>query len=134
MKYKLNVSHNCGVSYAVEKESYNLEELKKEGKKLDDQMLRWDIEDEKGEQIECCAIHKGIVDFMGAVREQEKKFLVGVSYPGNSFIVERFSDLEMALEFAGHAQAWSNNEWDRDKESDPNVFTVVDNTVKEIKK
>ena len=71
MKYKLNVSYNCGASYRVEKESDNLEELKKAGKKLDEQTLRWDIEDENGNQIECCAIHKGIIDFMGKVREQE---------------------------------------------------------------
>lgn len=71
MKYKLNVSHDCGCSYRVEKESDNLEELKKEGQKLDEQMLRWDIEDETGEQIECSAVHKGIVRFMRAVRKQE---------------------------------------------------------------
>jgi len=71
MKYKLNASYNCGVSYRVEKESNNLEELKEAGKKLDEQMLRWSIEDENGNQIECCGIHKGIVDFMGRVREQE---------------------------------------------------------------
>jgi len=71
MKYKLNVSYNCGVSYRVERESDNLEELKEAGKKLDEQMLRWGIEDENGEQIECCAIHKGIIGFMGKMREQE---------------------------------------------------------------
>ena len=71
MKYKLNVSHNCGISYGVEKESDNLEELKKEGKKLDEQMLRWDIEDEAGKQVECSAVHKGIVNFMGAMRKRE---------------------------------------------------------------
>lgn len=134
MKYKLNVSYNCGTSYRVERESDDLEELKKAGKKLDEQMLRWDIEDEEGEQIECCAIHKGIIDFMGKVREQEiKKFSVGVSYPKGSFIVEQFSDLEMAFEFTGNAQAWSNDECDQGKESDPNVFTVIDDTVKEKK-
>lgn len=71
MKYKLNVSYNCGVSYRVERESNNLEELKEAGKKLDEQMLRWDIEDENGEQIECCGVHKGIIDFMEAVNRQE---------------------------------------------------------------
>ena len=73
MKYKLNVSYNCGVSYGVEKESYNLEELKEAGKKLDEQMLRWDIEDENGEPIECCVIHKGIFSFMKAVNRQESE-------------------------------------------------------------
>jgi hypothetical protein len=130
MKYKLNVSYNCGTSYRVERESNNLEELKEAGKKLDEQMLRWDIEDEDGEPIACCAIHKDIFNFMEAVNRQEvKKFLVGVSFPGDSFIVERFSDLASALEYAGTAQAWSNNEWDQDKESDPNVFTVIDDSV-----
>lgn len=71
MKYKLNVSHNCGVSYGVERESDNLEELKKAGKELDEQMLRWDIEDEDGKSIECCAIYKGIFNFMEAVNRQE---------------------------------------------------------------
>jgi hypothetical protein len=71
MKYKLNVSHNCGCSYGVEKESNNLEELKKEGQKLDEQMLRWDIEDESGEQIECSAVHKGIVRFMEVMSKRE---------------------------------------------------------------
>lgn len=73
MRYKLNVSYNCGCSYRVEKESDNLEELKKEGKNLDGQMLRWTIEDERGKQVEGCAIHKGIINFMGAVRRKEEK-------------------------------------------------------------
>jgi len=71
MKYKLNVSHNCGCSYGVEKESDNLEELRKEGQKLDEQMLRWDIEDEAGKQIECSAVHKGIVRFMKVMSKRE---------------------------------------------------------------
>ena len=71
MKYKLSVSYNCGVTYGVERESDDLEELKKAGKELDEQMLRWDIEDENGEAIECCAIHKSIIGFMGKVRKQE---------------------------------------------------------------
>lgn len=73
MIYKLNVSYNCGASYGVKRESDNLKELKREGKKLDEQMLRWDIEDENGEQVDCCGIHKGIVNFMGAVRDKEEK-------------------------------------------------------------
>lgn len=36
MKYKLNVSYNCGASYRVERESNNLEELKEAGKKLNE--------------------------------------------------------------------------------------------------
>jgi len=71
MKYKLNVSYNCGSSYVVEKESDNLEELKKEGRKFDALTLRWDIQDEDGKQVECCAIHKGIVGFMERVRQRE---------------------------------------------------------------
>ena len=71
MKYKLSVSYNCGVTYGVERESDDLEELKKAGKELDEQMLRWDIEDENGEAIECCAIHKSIIGFMGKVRKRE---------------------------------------------------------------
>jgi hypothetical protein len=68
MKYKLQVSYNCGSSYGVAKESDDLEELEKEGRKFDEQKLRWAIEDENGEQVECCAIHKGIIDFMEKVR------------------------------------------------------------------
>ena len=71
MKYKLSVSHDCGCSYRVEKESDNLEELRKEGQKLDEQMLRWSIEDERGEPVECCGIHKEIIGFMGAVRKRK---------------------------------------------------------------
>jgi len=71
MKYKLNVSYDCGISYNVEKESEDLKGLKKRGKELDEQMLRWDIENEKGEQIECCAIHKEIITFMAVANLKE---------------------------------------------------------------
>lgn len=64
MRYKLNVSYNCGISYRVERESDNLKELKKKGKELDEQTLRWVIDDEDGNQVDCCAIHKNIVGFM----------------------------------------------------------------------
>jgi len=71
MKYKLNVSYDAGTSYRIEQESDNLEELKKVGKKFDEQKLRWDIEDEKGKQLECCAIHKAIISFLGTANEKE---------------------------------------------------------------
>ena len=71
MKYKLNVSYDCGISYRVERESDSLEELKKVGQELDTQMLRWDIEDGEGEQVECCAIHKNIIKVLSVANRAD---------------------------------------------------------------
>jgi len=64
MKYRLMVSHDAGCNYSNYGESDDLEKLKAEGKKYDEQGLRWVIEDESGAIIEASLIHKQIISFM----------------------------------------------------------------------
>lgn len=62
----LMVSYNCGISYYPELKSKDLEGLKNRTKKLDDEQLRWYIEEEDGSMNHevISKIHKGIKDFL----------------------------------------------------------------------
>jgi len=63
MKYILMVSYNCGCDYQKEEESHNKAYLVAHiGKKLDKEMLRWYIEDEKGKAVCFSGIHNSIVE------------------------------------------------------------------------
>ena len=46
---KLMSSMDCGGSYYLEFETDDIEKIKKRGKELDEQMIRWYIEDNDGE-------------------------------------------------------------------------------------
>jgi len=71
MKYKLLVSYDCGIRYDVKAEADTVEELVKKAVelKLDEQYLRWVIEDENEKIQEVGAIHKGIIDALRKLNE-----------------------------------------------------------------
>ncbi len=63
--YKLMVSYNCGISYQSEVEAKNLEELKSQLQKLDDNWLRWYIEKDGEMDFEVQSkIHKEVIGFL----------------------------------------------------------------------
>lgn len=70
--YKLMVSHDCGHRYACEAELEKLDDLIQEAqnRKLDEQWLRWAIEDEQGNVVEASLIHKKIIAFMDKINSQ----------------------------------------------------------------
>jgi len=72
MKYTLFVSYNCGVNYHAEAESDNPEELIQQTQKLDEDMLRWSIEDEEGNFVDISKIHKNIICSMEKIRQTEE--------------------------------------------------------------
>jgi len=60
--YRLMISHDCGMSYSCEKKSENVDDFKEDCKKLDEQMLRWCIEEDgKLDMNHTCLIHKSIL-------------------------------------------------------------------------
>ena len=68
--YILKVSSDAGCSYQEGGQSEVLGELLEIGKRHDEQMLRWVIEDESGNIVEASAIHKNILGFMRKVNKQ----------------------------------------------------------------
>ena len=71
MKYKLEVSYDCGLSYEVTKEFNSLEQFDKICRSLDKKMLRWVIKDEDNSIIKICAIHNSILNALSQNKEQE---------------------------------------------------------------
>lgn len=71
MKYTLYVSHNCGMSYVPERESEDLESFQARCKELNEQMLRWSLEDEDSNPVGVCGIHAGIMAMMTVLNERE---------------------------------------------------------------
>lgn len=67
--YTLKVSHDAGYTYRDYGQSGNLEELEAQGKKYDDEGLRWVIEDGVGDIVAASLIHKQIIDFMQKVNQ-----------------------------------------------------------------
>ena len=63
---KLMVSRDAGSSYS-QQATGELDVLLQQGKKLDDEMLRWVIEDDTGEQVKVCKIFHDILEFMECV-------------------------------------------------------------------
>ena len=65
--FNLMVSYNCGISYTLDKSAKTKEELQPRMRELDQQMLRWYV-DQDGNQLfdeDCiCRIHKNIFEFM----------------------------------------------------------------------
>lgn len=63
MKYYLFISYNCGCDYQQYGESENPKDLLEKVKdmELDKQMLRWSIENEKGDFYDISPIHKQII-------------------------------------------------------------------------
>lgn len=57
-KYRLMVSYNCGMSHTHETESNDLATFDSRCKELDNQILRWTIEEQDGKIVRVCAIHK----------------------------------------------------------------------------
>lgn len=74
MKYKLMASYNCGISYAPKQWADNTEELKDGMDELNKAGMRWYIEKENGEAVAefQCDIHKGIIDTMRRLNQQEE--------------------------------------------------------------
>ena len=68
--YSLKVSFDAGCSYQEGGQSDVLGELLEIGKRHDEQMLRWVIEDESGNIVEASVIHKEIIGFMSRVNKQ----------------------------------------------------------------
>ena len=68
--YSLKVSFDAGCSYQEGGQSEVLGELLEIGKRHDEKMLRWVIEDESGNIVEASAIHKEIIGFMSRVNKQ----------------------------------------------------------------
>jgi hypothetical protein len=73
MKYKLMVSYDCGISYSTEAKADTVDELVKKAVelKLDENWLRWVIEDENEKIQEIGAIHKGILDALRRLNEKK---------------------------------------------------------------
>ncbi len=69
-KYTLFVSHNCGTSYFPEKSSDNLADFVSRCEELDEQMLRWTLEDEEGDLVSMSGVHARILSFIGTVIKQ----------------------------------------------------------------
>ena len=67
--YDLLVSYNCGISYGLDSSSENLDELRPRMAELDNDLLRWYVE-QNGEMITetLCNIHNSILTFIKAVR------------------------------------------------------------------
>jgi len=63
---KLMVSYNCGIGYGEEMRAETLEPLLARAKemRLDEEKLRWTIEDDAGEILEASAIHKSILSLL----------------------------------------------------------------------
>lgn len=71
---KLMVSHDAGSNYR-EEGTGTTEELqaRAEELKLDEQLLRWVIESDDGEEIvEVSLMHRGIINFMKRVQQKGK--------------------------------------------------------------
>ncbi len=69
---RLMVSRDAGCNY-YERGTGSLEELRARAEELnlDEQMLRWVIEEDDGSEIaEVSGIHKGIIDFMRRVNQE----------------------------------------------------------------
>ena len=64
-------------------------------------------------------------------QDYDYKFLVGITYPGGSFIVATFFLLGIAFQYAAGKQAMSDDEWAKDGEENFNVWTVIDVSQKE---
>jgi len=73
MRYKLMASYNCGISYAPEAWGDTIEELSDAYQELEEQGMRWYIEEEDGEICKdvMCGIHKGILDFIDKLNEEK---------------------------------------------------------------
>jgi len=64
-EYTLKASNNCGISYFTCMKSNDLKVLLEKGKELDEELVRWVIEDEEFNVVpEFCAIHKDIIKEM----------------------------------------------------------------------
>ncbi len=69
--YKLMVSQDCGASYYCERESYRIEDFKERTEELDNQMIRWGIDDEDNNPIGIpCKIHREIIQTMQMLNNQ----------------------------------------------------------------
>ena len=60
------VSYDCGINYSVDRETETVEELQERMNELDQEMLRWYVENDAGVPIpgELCAIHASVLDSM----------------------------------------------------------------------
>ncbi|KKK55775.1 hypothetical protein LCGC14_3071140, partial [marine sediment metagenome] len=65
--FKLMVSHDCGISYHEEATAETVEELLPKGEKLDEELLRWTIDDEADDIVIFCDIHHQMVATMAAI-------------------------------------------------------------------
>ncbi len=68
--FRLLVSHDAGISYGLYSENESITPLLEQGKKFDNEMLRWTIEDDKGKIVEVSKIHKEIIGFMRRARRE----------------------------------------------------------------
>jgi len=58
----LKVSYNCGVNYITADKNEDPEKLIEKGEEFNKKMLRWYIEDDKGDFYDVSKIHKSILD------------------------------------------------------------------------
>ena len=67
--YVLMVSHDCGMNYRPEMKSEKIEDFEQKCKELNENWLRWVIEDEKGnmDMNHTCSIHNDILDTIQSV-------------------------------------------------------------------
>jgi hypothetical protein len=71
--YKLMVSWDCGISYECEKKSDNINDFKERTIELDNQMLRWSIEDNKNNLVGIpCKIHQEIIQTLSMMQNRNK--------------------------------------------------------------
>jgi hypothetical protein len=59
--FKIVLSQNCGASYEFAGAYDNLADLEAVGRRYDEQMLRWFVEDADGKMVDFSAIHRRIV-------------------------------------------------------------------------
>jgi len=61
---KLLVSYDCGVHYGLDREAEEIKDLQERMIELDNEMLRWVVEDDNGEMLAFCNIHHSIINTM----------------------------------------------------------------------
>ena len=72
--FTLMASHDAGCTYCPEKQAETVEELRPSMERLDAELMRWYL-DKDGARYweEECAIHRGLLDHILAVRGQQRQ-------------------------------------------------------------
>ena len=69
--FQLMVSHNCGMTYGRDREAETIEELEPRMQQLDEEMLRWYLEEDGEPTYErVCGIHAGLLALVRSLRDE----------------------------------------------------------------